>query len=96
MDTDTHTHTYPYAHTDTQHTQHTHAHTYTHTYTYIPILDILILDTRVISRTCHNSIMKCDEDIRKDLYANIVLSGGTYYSDLSELSYYGIYMIWFT
>ncbi|KAH0472298.1 MAG: uncharacterized protein KVP18_004865 [Porospora cf. gigantea A] len=24
-----------------------------------------------------NSIMKCDMDIRKDLYANIVLSGGT-------------------
>lgn len=24
-----------------------------------------------------NSIMKCDVDIRKDLYANIVLSGGT-------------------
>merc|ERR1712048_467318 len=25
----------------------------------------------------YNSIMKCDVDIRKDLYANIVLSGGT-------------------
>merc|ERR1711994_455442 len=24
-----------------------------------------------------NSIMKCDVDIRKDLYANIVMSGGT-------------------
>lgn len=24
-----------------------------------------------------NSIMKCDVDIRKDLYSNIVLSGGT-------------------
>ncbi|KAH3757194.1 actin, cytoplasmic 2 [Pelomyxa schiedti] len=30
-----------------------------------------------IHETCYNSIMKCDVDIRKDLYANIVLSGGT-------------------
>uniref|UniRef100_A0A673ZQQ2 Actin alpha 1, skeletal muscle n=1 Tax=Salmo trutta TaxID=8032 RepID=A0A673ZQQ2_SALTR len=28
-------------------------------------------------RTAYNSIMKCDIDIRKDLYANNVLSGGT-------------------
>jgi actin len=27
--------------------------------------------------TTFNSIMKCDVDIRKDLYSNIVLSGGT-------------------
>ncbi|XP_037431891.1 actin-11-like [Triticum dicoccoides] len=27
--------------------------------------------------TTYNSIMKCDVDIRKDLYGNIVLSGGT-------------------
>merc|ERR1712126_213137 len=27
--------------------------------------------------TTYNSIMKCDVDIRKDLYANIVMSGGT-------------------
>ncbi|CAI7735149.1 unnamed protein product, partial [Closterium sp. NIES-53] len=30
-----------------------------------------------IHELCHNSIMKCDEGIRKDLYSNIVLSGGT-------------------
>merc|ERR1719225_2019283 len=30
-----------------------------------------------IDETTYNSIMKCDVDIRKDLYANIVLSGGT-------------------
>jgi len=30
-----------------------------------------------IHETTFNSIMKCDVDIRKDLYANIVLSGGT-------------------
>ena len=30
-----------------------------------------------IHETCYNSIMKCDIDIRKDLYANTVLSGGT-------------------
>ncbi|PBC25868.1 Actin, clone [Apis cerana cerana] len=30
-----------------------------------------------IHETTYNSIMKCDVDIRKDLYANSVLSGGT-------------------
>merc|ERR1712105_356825 len=30
-----------------------------------------------IHKTTYNSIMKCDVDIRKDLYANTVLSGGT-------------------
>ena len=30
-----------------------------------------------IHETSYNSIMKCDVDIRKDLYANVVLSGGT-------------------
>ena len=30
-----------------------------------------------ISEATYNSIMNCDIDIRKDLYANIVLSGGT-------------------
>ena len=30
-----------------------------------------------IHETTYNSIMKCDVDIRKDLYANNVLSGGT-------------------
>jgi len=30
-----------------------------------------------IHETTFNSIMKCDVDIRKDLYGNIVLSGGT-------------------
>jgi len=30
-----------------------------------------------IAETTYNSIMKCDVDIRKDLYANTVMSGGT-------------------
>ncbi|XLR30059.1 hypothetical protein HN51_049933 [Arachis hypogaea] len=30
-----------------------------------------------IHEPTYNSIMKCDVDIRKDLYGNIVLSGGT-------------------
>jgi len=30
-----------------------------------------------IHDTTFQSIMKCDVDIRKDLYANVVLSGGT-------------------
>ena len=29
-----------------------------------------------VHETTFNSIMKCDIDIRKDLYANTVLSGG--------------------
>ncbi len=29
-----------------------------------------------IHEMMHNSIMKCDVDIRKDLYANVVISGG--------------------
>ncbi|KXS11405.1 Actin/actin-like protein, partial [Gonapodya prolifera JEL478] len=30
-----------------------------------------------IHELTYNSIMKCDVDIRKDLYANVVLSGGS-------------------
>merc|ERR1740130_2007032 len=30
-----------------------------------------------IHELTYNSIMKCDVDIRKDLYANVVMSGGT-------------------
>jgi len=38
-----------------------------------------------IHETTFNSIMKCDVDIRKDLYANIVLSGGTtMYSGIAD------------
>lgn len=35
------------------------------------------LESVGIHETTYNSIMKCDVDIRKDLYSNIVLSGGT-------------------
>ncbi len=35
-----------------------------------------------IHETTFNSIMKCDIDIRKDLYANTVLSGGKKKADL--------------
>ena len=38
-----------------------------------------------IHELAYNSIMKCDIDIRRDLYANIVLSGGTtMYSGLGD------------
>jgi actin-related protein len=30
-----------------------------------------------LHETVYNSIMKCDVDIRKDLYANVVLAGGS-------------------
>jgi len=35
------------------------------------------MESAGIHETTYNSIMKCDVDIRKDLYANIVMSGGT-------------------
>ena len=35
------------------------------------------MESEGLHKTIYNSIMKCDDDIRKDLYANIVLSGGT-------------------
>jgi actin beta/gamma 1 len=38
---------------------------------------VLGMEASGIHVTTYNSIMKCDVDIRKDLYANIVLSGGT-------------------
>ena len=34
------------------------------------------MESAGIHETCYNSIMKCDVDIRKHLYANIILSGG--------------------
>ena len=33
-------------------------------------------DTEGIHQTIHRSVLKCDEDIRKDLFINMVLSGG--------------------
>ena len=33
------------------------------------------MESAGIHETCYSSIMKCDVDIRKDLYANTVLSG---------------------
>jgi hypothetical protein len=35
------------------------------------------MESAGVHETTFNSIMKCDIDIRKDLYANCVLSGGT-------------------
>lgn len=35
------------------------------------------MESAGIHETTYNSIMKCDIDIRKDLYANNVMSGGT-------------------
>ncbi|KAG0418557.1 Actin-2 [Dictyocoela roeselum] len=38
-----------------------------------------------VHETCYNSIMTCDVDIRRDLYSNIVLSGGsTLFPNISE------------
>merc|ERR1711990_1219081 len=43
------------------------------------------LESVGIHETTYNSIMKCDVDIRKDLYANVVLSGGsTMYPGIGE------------
>jgi len=38
---------------------------------------VLGLESGGIHVTTFNSIMKCDVDVRKDLYGNIVMSGGT-------------------
>ena len=38
---------------------------------------LLGLEAHGIHETTYNSIYKCDLDIRRDLYGNIVLSGGT-------------------
>merc|ERR1712027_159518 len=35
------------------------------------------MESTGVHEATYNSIMKCDIDIRKDLYANTVLSGGT-------------------
>uniref|UniRef100_A0A5K3FIX8 Actin n=1 Tax=Mesocestoides corti TaxID=53468 RepID=A0A5K3FIX8_MESCO len=39
--------------------------------------NFLGLECTGIHETTYNSIMKCDLDIRKDLYANVVMSGGS-------------------
>ncbi|KAK8725122.1 hypothetical protein OTU49_011156, partial [Cherax quadricarinatus] len=35
------------------------------------------MESAGVHETVHSSIMRCDIDIRKDLFANIVMSGGT-------------------
>jgi actin len=35
------------------------------------------MEAEGVHKTTYDSIMRCDVDIRKDLYSNIVLSGGT-------------------
>ena len=43
------------------------------------------MESAGVHETTYNSIMKCDVDIRKDLYANVVLSGGTtMYSGIAD------------
>merc|ERR1711900_72495 len=43
------------------------------------------LESEGIHKLCFDSIMKCDVDIRKDLYGNIVMSGGsTMFSQVDE------------
>jgi hypothetical protein len=41
------------------------------------IFDISVSDRTLVFSTRYNSIFKCDLDIRRDLYGNVVLSGGT-------------------
>jgi actin, other eukaryote len=43
------------------------------------------LEAAGIHETTYNSIFKCDLDIRRDLYGNVVLSGGTtMYSGIAD------------
>ncbi len=30
-----------------------------------------------VHKYCYDSVMKCDADVRKDLFSNIILSGGS-------------------
>ena len=39
--------------------------------------DVLGKEANGIDETTYNSIMRCDVDVRRELYANTVLSGGT-------------------
>lgn len=39
--------------------------------------NLLGMESAGVHETLHDAIMKCNPDIRKDLYANIVISGGT-------------------
>ncbi|KAL1242346.1 cytoplasmic,Actin [Trichinella spiralis] len=46
-----------------------------------------------VHETTYNSIMKCDIDIRKDLYANTVLSGGsTMYPGIADQRKYSVWI----
>merc|ERR1712037_1022975 len=46
------------------------------------------MESAGVHETTYNSIMKCDVDIRKDLYANTVMSGGTtMYPGIPERTY---------
>lgn len=49
---------------------------------------LLGLEAAGIHETTYNSIMKCDLDIRKDLYGNIVMSGGTTMYNGIGMSFY--------
>ena len=44
---------------------------------HLPLLCSIGMESAGVHETSYNSVMKCDIDIRKDLYANTVLSGGT-------------------
>ncbi|ELP83604.1 actin, muscle, putative [Entamoeba invadens IP1] len=48
-------------------------------------IPLLVMEVSGIHDTTHNSIVKCDVDIRKDLYKNIVFSSGTsMYSGIND------------
>merc|ERR1719388_328749 len=42
------------------------------------------MESAGVHETTYNSIMKCDVDIRKDLYANVVLSDETTYNSIMK------------
>ena len=35
------------------------------------------MEAKGVHEACYNSIQKCDIDIKRDLYSNLVLSGGS-------------------
>ena len=51
-------------------------------------------DMEGVHKYCFDSVMKCDNDVRRDLFANIILSGGsTLFDRLAERMWYEIHAL---
>jgi actin-related protein len=51
-------------------------------------------DLEGVPKYCYDSVMKCDNDVRKDLFANIILSGGsTLFEAMGERLWHEIHQL---